>query len=219
MGTCSMKLVAALALAGLAIAAQPSFATGSSSGPKEYIAVIAAAQLEVAADQLNINIRVKEQADSMAAVMDKLKQKRQEITDVSNAAGFAVTGLEMKQVDVNSSKSGEATIYHGKANFQLGITGYSDALDAVSDLGSIEAESIGQIQFVLSPQTNERIKAELRQMTETNARENGKREAITRGKKLGDMIDFDYRQNQHNLGSGQTSFTLTGRGEATFIVE
>lgn len=183
------------------------------------IMVSAAAQLEVTADQLTISIRFSEQAEDMLAVIEKLKQKRESIADVAKNGGLSVTGIEINQLDVNQRNRGNGVNYQGNANFEISVTGFADPLDAVARLSSLDAQSIGRIQFSMSPEGSARAKEKLRELAEENARAQAEQQALMRGQKLGKLMSLDFQSNDRQMRSRQMTFTLSGHGRATFAPE
>ena len=179
----------------------------------------ATAQLEVTADQLTVAIRFSEQAGDIAEVVEKLKQKRESIVETAKSAGLNVTEIEINQLDVNQRNRGDVSTYQGNANFNVSVAGFSDPLDVVLQLGSLGAQSIGQIQFSMSPEGAEKATAKLRELAEENARSQAEQQAAMRGMKLGKLISMEFQTSDRRMRSRQMTFTLSGHGRATFAPE
>ncbi len=85
------------------------------------IVVGAQAQMDVTADQVSVNVRFSENANDMAAVIEALKEKREQIRKVAEDAGLKVTETQITQLDVRQQRYNQQSGYNGSASFNVSI--------------------------------------------------------------------------------------------------
>jgi uncharacterized protein YggE len=183
------------------------------------IVVGASASMEVTADQITVNVRFTENADDMSGVIQLLKDKREKIGKVAADANLKVTSTQITQLDVRQQRSSQSRGYRGSATFKVSIAGVSDPLEVVGKLSDLDARSVGQMQFSMSPGGLEKATQLLEEMALEDARKQAEQQAVMRGQKVGKLISFDFKANDRRLCSRQLNFTLSGHGRATFAAQ
>lgn len=183
------------------------------------IVVGAQAQMDVTADQVSVNVRFSENANDMAAVIEALKEKREQIRKVAEDAGLKVTETQITQLDVRQQRYNQQNGYNGSASFDVSIAGVSDPLDVVGRLSGLNAQSVGRLQFSMSEDGLEKAKKLLEDMALEDARKQAEQQAAMRGQKVGKLISFDFKTNDRRLRSRQLNFQMSGHGRATFAAE
>jgi hypothetical protein len=108
------------------------------------IVVGAQAQMDVTADQVSVNVRFSENANDMAAVIEALKEKREQIRKVAEDAGLKVTETQITQLDVRQQRYNQSrTATMAAQRFNVSIAGVSDPLDVVGRLSGLECKERG----------------------------------------------------------------------------
>jgi hypothetical protein len=77
--------------------------------------------MDVTADQVSVNFRFSENANDMAAVIEALKEKREQIRKVAEDAGLKMTETQITQLDVRQQRYNQQSGYNGSASFNVSI--------------------------------------------------------------------------------------------------
>ncbi len=155
------------------------------------------ASVSLMADRLSVYISVTANADSIDGIIERLQERRSDISGKAGAADLSVISTEIRSVRINKSR-GDGPGYKGEMQLGVKVAGFGDPLVAIGQIADDKVTRISNLRYGFSADLLKQH--DLCTKALANAREKAEKRANAAGRKIGKLLEHTCSDAYQRLG-------------------